>query len=105
LFGKHVVIDGGPSGRILRILLARGLIGVVSTLAGISVILGEGRGIGMRQDLAQGGLRRFRLMWSVQLVKMLLYVLKDVVRTFVRRRGGLYPRRSEERFESCNTPD
>ena len=54
----------------------------------------------MRRDLAQGGLRRFGLIRSVQLVKLLLYVLKGVVGAFVRRCRALYPRRGEEWFES-----
>ena len=40
----------------------------------------------MRRDLAQGGLRGFGLIRSVEFVKLLLYVLKDVVGTFARRR-------------------
>jgi len=55
----------------------------------------------MRRDLTQGGLRGFNLIWSVHLVELLLYVLKDVVGAFVRRCRGLYPRRGEEWFESC----
>ena len=61
------------------ILFARGLVGVVGPLARILVIRGEGRRIGMRLDLAQRGLRGLGLIRSVRLVKMLLYVLKDIV--------------------------
>ena len=84
----------------MRIRLARSLIREFGALARVGVIRGEGGGIGMRRDLAQGGLRGLGLIRTVQLVELLLYVLKDVVGTFVRRCRGLYPRRGEERFES-----
>ena len=64
---------------VIRILFARGLIGVVNPLGRIIVIRGEGGRIRMRRDLARVGLGRFGLIRSVRLVEMLLYVLKDVV--------------------------
>lgn len=100
LIRKHVVVDGGTGGRIVGILFARSLIGEVGALACIGVIWGEGGGIGLRRDLAQGGFRGFNLIRPVHLVELLLYVLKDVVGTLVRRRRGFYPRRGEERPES-----
>ena len=63
----------------MRVLFARGLIGVVGRLARILVIWSEGRRIGMRRDLNQRGLRGFDLIRPVRLVKMLLDVLEDVV--------------------------
>lgn len=79
LFGQHTVIDGWPRGRVVRILFARGLIGVVSPSARIIVVRGEGGRIGVRRDLAQSGLRGFGLIRPVRLVEMLLYVVKEVV--------------------------
>jgi hypothetical protein len=60
LIGEHAVIDGGPSGRVVRILFARGLVGEVGTLARIGVIRGEG---GRDRDVTgsgSGGARRVR---------------------------------------------